>query len=48
MAFYDLPPDELERYAPQRDEPADFDSFWTQTLADTRAHPLDASFTPLR
>src|SRR5512135_501209 len=35
---------ELERYLPERDEPADFDSFWADTLADARAHPLQAVF----
>lgn len=28
-----------------RAEPADFDLFWKQTVADTRAHPLDPSFS---
>lgn len=27
-------------------EPADFDRFWADTLAETRAHPLDLTVTP--
>jgi cephalosporin-C deacetylase len=47
MPLFDLPLPELERYVPQRDEPADFDAFWLQTLAETRKHPLDARFEPV-
>ncbi len=45
MPFIDKPQDELERYLPARNEPADFDAFWRETLAATDAHPLAASFT---
>lgn len=41
MAAFDLPLDELRTYRPERDEPADFDAFWRQTLDETRARPLD-------
>src|SRR5690606_26061144 len=41
MALFDMPLPELERYAPALAEPADFDAFWTGTLEETRAHPLD-------
>lgn len=44
MAFIDLPLDQLQTYAPPRTEPADFDAFWHTTLAETRAHPLQATF----
>jgi cephalosporin-C deacetylase len=44
--FFDLPQPELEAYRPQREEPADFDAFWTSTLMEARAHPLNASFEP--
>ena len=30
-----------------RDEPADLDLFWKQTVADARSHPLDPRFTPV-
>jgi cephalosporin-C deacetylase len=44
MAFFDMPMDRLQSYAPQRDEPADFDAFWERTLAETRAFPLQPRF----
>ena len=44
MAFFDLPLNELKAYLPPREEPADFDSFWNSTLAEARAHPLNAKF----
>lgn len=44
MAFFDLPLDELRTYSPKRHEPADFDAFWQQTLAEARQHPLDPVF----
>ena len=31
---------------PRQPEPDDFDEFWAETLAQTREHPLDPSFTP--
>ena len=46
MAFYDLSFDQLQGYKPERGEPADFDAFWQATLAEARAFPLNASFTP--
>lgn len=39
MALFDLPLDQLERYAPEVAEPADFDEFWRTTLADGGAPP---------
>lgn len=44
MAFFDLSLDELKKYKPARTEPADFDSFWSNTLAETRRFSLDAKF----
>ncbi|MCG3179083.1 MAG: Cephalosporin-C deacetylase [Phycisphaerae bacterium] len=43
MAHFDLSPDKLRTYRAPRHEPADFDRFWKQTLADARKHDLDAS-----
>ncbi len=37
MAQFDLPLDQLRAYRPPRDEPADFDAFWSTTLAESRA-----------
>ena len=39
MAVFDLPLDQLERYAPDVPEPADFDAFWQASLATAAAHP---------
>jgi cephalosporin-C deacetylase len=44
--FLDLPLNQLRAYLPARDEPADFDRFWEQTLGETRQSPLDARFEP--
>src|ERR1700712_3140382 len=44
MAFFDLSIDKLRDYLPTRDEPADFDAFWQQTLAEARQSPLNATF----
>jgi cephalosporin-C deacetylase len=46
MAFFDMPLDQLQRYLPAREEPADFDAFWEATLAEAHRHPLDPQFTP--
>lgn len=45
--LFDLPLEQLYTYLPPRTEPADFDAFWQQTLAETRQHPLNPVFTPL-
>jgi cephalosporin-C deacetylase len=44
MAFFDLPLDQLRSYLPSRDEPADFDVFWRQTLDEVRQTPLSATY----
>ncbi len=47
MALFDLPQSALESYLPERNQPEDFAEFWTQTLTETRSHPLDAQFVPV-
>lgn len=37
MAQFDMPLPDLERYAPEPDEPADFDEFWSATLTEARS-----------
>lgn len=44
MPFFDFPLDRLREYLPERDEPADFDAFWSRTLAEADQHPLAARF----
>ena len=44
MAFFDLPLAELQTYNPPLDEPSDFNTFWSTTVADARRHPLGATF----
>jgi cephalosporin-C deacetylase len=46
MAHFDLPLDELRAYKPALHEPADFDAFWSDTLAGARAEGFDARFEP--
>ena len=45
--LFDMPLSELRVYKPEREEPADFDAFWAETLADARSHPLSDSFEPV-
>lgn len=45
MPLFDLPLDELYRYTPHIPEPADFDTFWAESIADARTYPLNATFT---
>jgi cephalosporin-C deacetylase len=47
MAIVDLPLAELRSYRPDVEEPADFDDFWRRTLAETRAHDLAVTSTPV-
>jgi cephalosporin-C deacetylase len=44
--FVDLPLDQLEKYNPALKEPANFDAFWSSTLAEARSFPLSAQFKP--
>lgn len=45
--LFDMPLDQLKTYCPPREEPADFDSFWAETLASARSYPLEARFEPV-
>jgi cephalosporin-C deacetylase len=47
MAFFDLPLEELQHYLPPRHEPADFDTFWQETLNAVRQYPLEPRFEPV-
>lgn len=40
MPLFDLPQSALESYLPDVAEPADFDDFWSTTLAEARRHDL--------
>lgn len=46
--LFDLPLEQLQTYLPPRQEPADFDAFWQQTLAAARQYPLNAQFEPVQ
>ena len=46
MPLFDMPLEELRVYKPPRDEPEDFDAFWTDTLTEAREYDLNASFEP--
>ncbi|MBN2385652.1 MAG: acetylxylan esterase [Anaerolineales bacterium] len=45
--YFDLPLEQLQQYLPERNEPADFDRFWSQTLDQACSHPLEARFEPV-
>lgn len=45
--FFDLPLEQLNTYRPQRNEPADFDAFWNETLEMARSFSLAADFKPV-
>ncbi|MDA8427568.1 MAG: alpha/beta fold hydrolase [Treponema sp.] len=47
MPLYDLPRSELEVYRPERAEEPDFDAFWTRTLDECAAFPLEPRFAPV-
>jgi cephalosporin-C deacetylase len=47
MALFDMPLDQLYRYRPESNEPADFDAFWVATLNEARQFDLNATFEPL-
>ena len=47
MALFDMPLDELTAYRPERTEPPDFDDFWRQTLAESRASRMPTRYTPV-
>lgn len=45
--LFDLPLDQLHTYRPDRNEPPDFDAFWSQTLSDARQHSLNFRAEPI-
>jgi cephalosporin-C deacetylase len=47
LAQFDLPLDQLRRYAPELPVPTDLDAFWADTLREARTHDLAATFTPV-
>jgi cephalosporin-C deacetylase len=47
LAQFDLPAPQLRAFTPALAVPADLEAFWAETLAETRQHPLAASFTPV-
>lgn len=47
MTFYDLSLTELLNYQPKAVENEDFDTFWKETLDQTRKYPLDPKFLPV-
>ena len=44
MAHVDMPLPEMRAYRPDLAVPDDLDRFWSDTLAEARGHPLDATF----
>jgi cephalosporin-C deacetylase len=47
MPFFDLPQSQLETYRSKSKAPADFDTFWAETLGEARSHKLNAVFEPV-
>ena len=47
MPLLDMTLEEMRVYRPERDEPADFDAFWAETLEETRQHDLNATFASI-
>jgi cephalosporin-C deacetylase len=45
--YYDLPLDQLKVYKPDRQEPSDFDEFWSETLSRAQELPLAVQFEPV-
>ena len=48
MPLYDFDRAALESYRPDIGEPADFDVFWADTLAQARTHDLELRLTPVQ
>ena len=44
MTAFDLPLDQLRAYRPEREDPPDFDAFWADTLATSRAAAVAPTF----
>lgn len=47
MAMFDLKPDQLREYTPERVEQPDHDAFWNATLAESRALATAPVITPI-
>lgn len=47
MPVFDLPYQQLQTYKPPRNEPADFEAFWQQTLEESHLHDLKPQFEPV-
>ena len=47
MPLFDLSLEQLQTYKPARSEPADFEAFWQQTLAESCSHHLKPQFEPV-
>jgi cephalosporin-C deacetylase len=47
MPLMDLPLDQLREYRPERNEPADFDEFWSGTITVARQHAATPVFEPV-
>ena len=47
MALFDLSPEQLKIYKPERTEPNDFDAFWKTTLDEARAKTTPARYEPI-
>ena len=47
MPLFDYPLEQLREYTSAAREPEDFREFWDRTLAEARALPLDAQFSPV-
>jgi cephalosporin-C deacetylase len=47
MSYFDLPLKELREYCPERQEPADFDDFWMNTLSAAKDFHLNTIFEPV-
>lgn len=47
MPRFDLPLIDLEQYAPAVREPADFDAFWSHTIAEARRHDAPVTVVPV-
>ncbi len=45
---FDLPLDQLKTYNPPLDEPGDFNTFWTTTIAEARRQPSRGGVHPVR
>ena len=44
MARFDMSPEQLVVYRPEREEPDDFDAFWAKTLSEALEYQLEATF----